>query len=225
MRRMVLLPGMDGTGLLYRDFVRHAPPGFETDVVPLPGEPLSYAELAERIAPRLTAGCVVVAESFSGPIGVRLALMAPIGALVLCNTFVRPPLPSLLRFLALPLLFHLPVPVAAVRRWMVGPDAPDELVARVRETIASVPPALLASRLRSVLAADEADALAGCTVPVLHLRGADDRLVGERGARGIAGSPCVTVATIPGPHLLLQARPEAAWSAVARFLASPGIEL
>jgi pimeloyl-ACP methyl ester carboxylesterase len=224
MRRIVLLPGMDGTGLLYRDFVRHAPAGFETEVVRLPAEPLPYAGLARRIAPALTPGCVVVAESFSGPIGIRLARIAPIGALVLCNSFVAPPLPSILRFLALPLLFRAPVPAAAVRRWMAGANAPDELVARIRETIASVPPALLASRLRSVLAADEADALAGCAVPVLHLRGADDRLVRERSGRRIAESPCVTVARIPGPHLLLQAQPAAAWSAIARFLASPRVE-
>jgi pimeloyl-[acyl-carrier protein] methyl ester esterase len=222
--RIVLLPGMDGTGLLYRDFVRHAPAGFETDVVRLPDEPLPYAELARRMAPTLTPGCVVVAESFSGPIGIRLARMAPIGALVLCNTFVAPPLPSILRFLAIPLLFRAPVPAAAVRRWMAGPDAPDELVARIREAIASVPPALLASRLRSVLTADETDALAGCAAPVLHLRGVDDRLVRERGARGIAGSPRVTVARIPGPHLLLQAEPVAAWSAIVRFLSSPRVD-
>jgi pimeloyl-ACP methyl ester carboxylesterase len=222
--KIVLLPGMDGTGLLYRDFVRHAPAGFETEIVRLPDEPLSYGELARRIAPALAPGCVVVAESFSGPIGIRLARMAPIGALVLCNSFVAPPVPSILRFLALPLLFRLPVPAAAVRRWMAGADAPDELVARIRETIASVPPALLASRLRNVLAVDEAETLAGCTVPVLHLRGADDRLVRERSGRGIAKSPRVTVARIPGPHLLLQARPVAAWNEIVRFLSSPRVD-
>lgn len=217
MRRIVLLPGMDGTGLLYRDFVRHAPAGFDAEIVPLPPEPLTYAELARRMAPAIAPGCIVVAESFSGPIGVRVAGMRPIAGLVLCNSFVRPPLPSFLRFLAVPLLFRARLPAAAVRRWLAGPDAPDELVARIREIIASVPPALLASRLASVLAVDEADALARCPVPVLYLRGEDDRLVRERSVRAMSRSARVSVVRIPGPHMLLQAGPEAAWRAISRF--------
>ena len=47
MRRIVLLPGLDGTGALFDDFVRTAPATVRCDVVSLPQEPLGYAELVE----------------------------------------------------------------------------------------------------------------------------------------------------------------------------------
>ena len=60
----VLLPGLDGTGDLFDVFVAHAPHDVEC-----------------------------IAESFSGPIGVRLAARFPerVTRLVLCNSFVTPP--------------------------------------------------------------------------------------------------------------------------------------
>src|SRR6476620_579029 len=139
MRRIVLLPGLDGTGALFDDFVRAAPATVRCDVVSLPQEPLGYAELVERIAPRLQLGpdTIVLAESFSGPLAILLAERQQIAALVLCNSFVTPPRPR--AFAALPLapFLHLPLPAAVVRRFLVGSDAPDALVERVRVAVAS----------------------------------------------------------------------------------------
>lgn len=211
---------MDGTGRLFRRFVAHAPPGLAPEVVALPAEPLSYAALAARLAPalRLDRGCVLVAESFSGPLAARLAAEHAVGALVLCNTFVAPPRGRALRGLASPALFRWSPPRWVVRHLLVGPDAPPALVDEVRAAIASVPSAVLAARLAEVLRADAGAWLARSSAPLLDLRGTADRLVPERCHRRVAAARPAAVARVAGPHFLLQAAPERAWAAITAWL-------
>jgi pimeloyl-[acyl-carrier protein] methyl ester esterase len=224
MTRVVLLPGMDGTGRLFRGlfrgFVEHAPAGFAPEPVTLPAQPMAHDALARRLGPALglDGGCILVAESYSGPLALRLAAEHPVRALVLCNSFVAPPHHRALRLLALPLLFRLGPPRAAIRRFFVGPSASPALVDEVGAAVRSVPPRVLAARLAEVLSADAGEWLARCTAPLLYLRGTDDRLVPEAAVRRITDACSARVARIPGPHLLLQAAPAAAWAAITRFL-------
>jgi pimeloyl-ACP methyl ester carboxylesterase len=218
MRRVVLLPGLDGTGALFAGLVRAAGRDARLEPVALPPEPLGYAALAERLGPLLALrrDTVLVAESYSGPVAALLAAAHPVAALVLCNSFVTPPRAPALGLLARAPLFRLPLPARAVRRFLVGADAPDSLVAAVRAAVATQPPATLAARLRGVLAADAAGALARCTAPITYLRGTGDRLVPEASVSAVAqaASTAVTVVRLRGPHFLLQAEPEAAWRAL-----------
>jgi len=71
----------------------------------------------------------------------------------------------------------------------------------VATTIASVAPAVLARRIRSVLALDDARRFAQCTVPTLYLRGRDDRLVPDSSWRSMSRLRPLTIAEIPGPRL------------------------
>ncbi|HST58478.1 MAG TPA: hypothetical protein VLK84_07320 [Longimicrobium sp.] len=220
MRRVVLLPGMDGTGALFRGFVTHTPAGFAPEIAALPAEPATHDALARRMGPALglDRGCVLVAESYSGPLALRLAAEHPVAALVLVNSFVAPPRHRALRLLAMPLLFRLAPPRAAIRHFFVGPAASNALVDEVRTAVASVPPGVLAARLAEVLRADAGAWLARVTAPLLYLRGTEDRLVPEASVRRIAQARPMRIVRIPGPHLLLQAAPAAAWAAIARFV-------
>lgn len=229
-RRIVLLPGLDGTGALFEPFLSAAPAGVWPEAVALPAEPLGYAAFAARLADRVRPGpdTVLVAESFSGPIAVALAARHQVAALVLCNSFDAPPRPGLLlaplhavAAAGAPLFFRLRPPAALVRGYMVGPGAPDELVERVRAAVASVPPAVLAARLRAVVSVDAAGELARCGAPLLYVRGTEDRLVTEASVRAVlaAARGTAEVARLPGPHLLLQTAPQAAWRAISGWLA------
>jgi pimeloyl-ACP methyl ester carboxylesterase len=85
MRRIVLLPGLDGTGALFEGFMRAAPAGVSLDVVALPPKPSGYAELAEHLSStlRLSPDTILLAESFSGPLAITLAARHMVAALVL----------------------------------------------------------------------------------------------------------------------------------------------
>lgn len=99
--RWVLLPGMDGIGR-FRGFKEAL--GGETDCLALsypPDVPLGYDALTTRAREALPRDTdyILVAESFSGPIAIRLAAERPPGlrALVLAASFCRSPVRGLKR--------------------------------------------------------------------------------------------------------------------------------
>ncbi len=69
--KLVLLPGMDGTGELFAEFVAALAGEFETETVRYPTERcLSYAELENfvRAACPISGPFLLLAESFSTPL-------------------------------------------------------------------------------------------------------------------------------------------------------------
>lgn len=219
---IVLLPGLDGTGQLFARFIVAAPPQFAVTSIALPPEALSYNELADHVARNLPVGepVVVIAESFSGPVALALAVRRPVAALVLCDSFVAAPRWRPLRWFIWPVFFELRLPRFLVRRYMVGEAADDALVDHVAEVVASVPGSVLAARLRCVLNTDEVGSFARCTVPTLYIRATEDRLVPESASRRMAAVRPMPIAHVSGPHFLLQANPVGAWNAVTPFLKS-----
>lgn len=219
---IVLLPGLDGTGKLFERFIAAAPPQFSLTSIVLPAEALSYNELADHVARKLPVGepLIVIAESFSGPLALELAVRRRVAALVFCNSFVVAPRPRVLRWLIWPALFRLRLPRLLVRRYLVGDVVNDALVEDVAGVVASVPPSVLASRLRRVLDTDVAGAFQRCIVPTLYVRGTEDRLVPDSAWRRMTAFRPTSVALVPGPHFLLQANPVGAWKAISSFLKS-----
>ena len=218
------MPGLDGTGELFRGLIDTCPSTFRPRVLTYPRDrSLTTAELVARSTEMLGSEgkSLLIAESFSGPVAVRVARESGdrLLGIVLCNSFIRSPIPAILRTVPLSMVFAAPPPRWAVRRYLVGAGAPDDLVAQVRRTIRSVPPRVIAGRVRTVLRTDVRRELRECPVPVLYIRGTEDRLVGERSVREILeANPGVLVERIPGPHFLLQVAPAQAWGSVERFV-------
>jgi len=217
------MPGLDGTGTLLEEFARTAPASMIPAIATYPpDEPLSYEQLAPIAAAMLPGEgtCVIVAESFSGPLALRLAADAPPGlvGVVLCNTFIRPPRSSLWQFAPLALLTRLPLPSPLIRRYLLGPDAPEATLARFRAAVRTVRPKVLAHRIRTVLTTDAADLLRRCPVPILHLQARCDRLIPKRcHTRMLAIRPDLSTQTLDGTHLLLQTHSHDCWSAITAF--------
>lgn len=227
--KVLLLPGLDGSGRLFRWFEDMTPSGFECSRVRYPDEPdFGYPEYASLVVreylPR--EPCVLVAESFSGPVAVLVAAGRPEGvaAVVLCNSFVTPPRWRGLRHLPLSVLLGIRVPWIAAAMWLVGFGRASDFIEAIREANPGETAPVRASRLRAVLSVDVRSELARTAVPVMHLRGADDRLVRARSAhRTVAARPDIHAVTIPGPHLLLQVAPRESWRAICSWLQSSGL--
>src|SRR5690349_8746161 len=99
MLKVVLLPGMDGTGTLFAPFITALEDAASIKIITYPtDQPLGYAALECLIRDQLPANepFVLVAESFSGPIAIALAATPPAGLLgvVLCCSFTRNPRPA-----------------------------------------------------------------------------------------------------------------------------------
>lgn len=226
--KMILLPGMDGTGKLFDPLLQTLPPNFEPQVVAYPNQPVrSYEELlpqVKRVFPS-DSPFLLVAESFSGPLAIKLAAIQPanLEALILCATFAQNPWPALgwLHPLVNPLCFRLPPPRILIHYLLTGAEGSNALADRVLAMARSIKPEVIASRIRLVLKVDETQALKSCRVPILYLRATRDRLVGRRCADQILRlNPRAKIEEIDAPHLLLQSEPEKAISAISRFLKS-----
>jgi pimeloyl-[acyl-carrier protein] methyl ester esterase len=223
----VLLPGLDGTGRLFDPLLAVLAGGVTPQVLRYPSErAMGYGALEAEIAAELPPGpFAIIAESFAGPLALRLASRRPPGlvALVLVATFVSSPvtgaLSSTARALLRPWLPAVRIPAFAARRWLLGEGASDELVAWFASNLLEVATAVVASRVRDVLDVDATAALRGCTVPILYVTGTQDRLVSTRSGDEIRTlRPDVEHASVDAPHLVLQVAPAAAAQVIAAFL-------
>jgi pimeloyl-ACP methyl ester carboxylesterase len=226
-RKLVLLPGLDGTGRFLAEFTQAIAPVAAAQLVTYPGDAvLGYSELEVRVRAALPRDepYVLLAESFSGPIAIRIAAAPPPGltAVILCVTFAKTPYPAL-RWAR---HFVSRVPLRSLPRWLRAPllwgsMQPKRAPAQKLRAMAGVDARVLQNRLAEVLGVDVLVALPHIRVPALVLEASDDRLVPRSAtARLLRGLPTPRHVRIEGPHLLLQSRPAECAAAVAEFLNS-----
>ncbi|KAB8059121.1 alpha/beta hydrolase [Janthinobacterium sp. FT14W] len=224
---LVLLPGMDGTGRLFQRFdaLLRTQADMASLAIAYPATPLGYPALEAFVRERLPRDrpFIVLAESFSGPLGASLRADPPPGmrALILCCSFVRNPRPMLapLRHL-LDLVPLGALPGFALRQALLAPFATPDLQAELAGALAQLPSGVLRQRLRAVIMADATPELARGSLPVLYLRARHDRLVPPATAQQILRlAPGAQLVDIDAPHMLLQAAPAAAADAIAAFAA------
>jgi pimeloyl-ACP methyl ester carboxylesterase len=228
---VILLPGLDGTGRLLEPFVKALPLHLKASVIAFPADvPETYSELATRVRKVLPRDrpFAIVAESFSGPGAIEVAATKPSGlvALILVGTFVRQPvrfIPAWMRLLVPSYLFRLSPPVWLLRWLVAGDGAPEKLLFETRAAWRLVKPAVLASRFSEVLTVNVADRFLQVQVPILYVRGTQDRLLAQTTVQELQRlRPDLEVAPIEAPHFILQRCPVEAAAVVSRFLARYG---
>lgn len=228
--RVLLLPGIDGSGRLFGPLLAAEPRAFSPETLSYPPDrALGYDELAAIVRERLPRGrFVLLAESFSGPIAIRIAAERPRGlaALVLAATFLHRPLNPILhpiRGLVGARFFGVAMPAVLVRHFMAGADAPDGLVAEVQAAVAAVSPEVMAHRAAEALRVDARADLARVDAPILCLAATRDRLIRTDVAEEVlAIRPDAEIALVDAPHMVLQRCPQASLARIEEFLAHPG---
>lgn len=223
MTTIVLLPGMDGSGWLFADFV--AALAAKTQVVSYPpDQPLDYAELERLIEAVLPADepFILLGESFSGPLAISIASRSPplLRGVVLVCTFAKSPGPPIPRFLR-KLFSGLPIewtPVFVASGLLMGrydsPSLRRQLAAATRDVSRSV----WRTRMNAIFGVDVTEALAKIKLPILYLRATNDRVVPNEAFDVIAAaSSAVKLVEIEGPHALLQTKPKDAATVVRQF--------
>ena len=222
--RLLLLPGMDGTGLLFTPLVQPLPLSLQARVVAYPpDQPLGYNDLLPLVQAAAAEGgdFVVVGESFSGPLALMLATDRPFGlrGVVLCASFVRFPLPVPERWRGMvqPWMFRLQ-PLLLMSFVLLGRHGWGRLGRMLRAAVRSVSPVALAARARAVAGVDVTAELRNCPVPVLYLRAAEDWVV-RPGCWELVRSvrPDAEMAMLRGPHLILQVAPAESAAVLASF--------
>lgn len=218
---------MDGTGCLFEAFLHCLPAGMQTKIITYPTHiHLSYEQLEELVASQLpaTGDYTIIAESFSGPIALRLAGRAPtnLQAIVLVASFAYRPLAwkgSILARLPWSIIFRLPPPNFILRTFLLGTSPSADEVTRVRSALRKVRAQVLAARLQELLTSEYGNRQLPPNVRTVAIFAEDDRLLGRRARQSIAEvCPHAEIQFVSAPHLALQAAPAAIWSALQKLL-------
>ncbi|WP_028305322.1 alpha/beta fold hydrolase [Oceanospirillum maris] len=217
--KLVLLPGMDGTGILFKPLLDRLE-GVETQVITLPNYgPQDYLSLSRYVADHIgSQECVVLAESFSG--GIAEALLSQhdlnIKHVIFVASFLSNPA-GVLPYLAsvLPLQRSSKIPVIAPwleRKLLLGASASEETLSLFRCALDAVSGQILKKRLRQIFTYTSSSQL--FEVDATYIRAKDDVLVGDRAAEFNAAFSRLSVVDIAGPHFILQAQPSACCDAI-----------
>jgi pimeloyl-ACP methyl ester carboxylesterase len=206
---VVMLPGLDGSGDFFGKGTRYFEAFGQIEIVRYPRNgSQSYEALARFVELHLPVGApfIVVAESFSGPIGIKLASsnIARMCALVLIATFVKAPLGQTSKWIAklVDLAKFIIPPKAIIKYLLLGEDI-SNLAAPLRQFLNHHDRAALLERAKAALLCDESIALTKTRVPILALVANQDRLL--LGSLSMWGEfSNVEAVAIDGPHFLLQ---------------------
>ena len=211
--KLVLLPGLDGTGLLFQPFIDALPAGIDCIVVSYPASTkLSYQELIEFVVKELPEeDFILLGESFSGYIAYQVSLRQPkhLKSVVFVASFLEVPRPLLLKWsswLPMSLLLSVPIPNLIFNRFLLGKDASSELVFWVKNVISQVLPEVLSFRLEEVGSLQGCDQL--CEIPAAYLKASGDSLVPER-CQEMFEQRCKIFQSfkVYGSHFVLQTNP------------------
>ncbi len=209
--KVVLLPGMDGTGDLF-DSVLNDLTEYDCLVIPLPStDQQDYVSLVEYVKSKLPEGeCVLVAESFSGPIGAYLAQEEKVKGIVFVATFLTPPSKFLLamsQLLPIKFLSKLPGSGLVLQSMMFGHQATKELLNQFQSIIDHIDIKVLKSRLKAMRSLKFNGK--ELNTPSIYILPIKDRLVSKsKHHEFIKYFNQVQVKEVNGPHFVLQTNPK-----------------
>jgi len=211
--KIVLLPGLDGTGDLFKPFIEELPNNIDTLIISYPENiRQSYEELTELVINVLPEEeFILVGESFSGYIAYQVALRKPrnLKSIIFVATFLENPRPFLLgisSWFPRSLILSVPLPRYIVRQFLFSLTADEKIIDLFRQSIKQVSSHVLTFRLQEIAKLPQNQQF--CEVKATYIQATNDKLVPKK---------CVerfkkvfnnfNVFQIEGSHFVLQMNP------------------
>ncbi len=222
------LPGLHGTEELYDALKARLPGQIQAEFITLPTSgKQDYGTLSSWLDHELAHGPdqqrrLLIAESFSGPLALRWAEKRPdkVAGVVLAASYCDAPLNPGIALLPLRPLFMVRPPRKTLRHFLIGEDASEAEVARLRSVVQAIPAATLSKRARAILELMECDSPVLPDTPVMILQAQSDNLVPWEAQRKLeACYPSAQTHWIESPHLMFQRHPEQCLTYILEFAA------
>jgi len=217
-QKLLLLPGLDGTGQLFEPLLNalQNETKIEAQVIRYPvNETKTYQELIDFAGDIVQQhrSVNIIAESFSGPIGLKLFEKYPdrIKGLVLVASFITPPRKiwlKLMKFLPIESLLKIDIPNFLIRRYCLGDSASSELILQFKSALKSVSPKVIAHRLSELLKLDKEQFSQINSNKIDYIKALDDKLVPRSCTDELLRVISAELIVVKGPHFLLQTKPE-----------------
>lgn len=213
--KLIMLPGMDGTGKLFHPFIKEIPGSIECVTVSYPEkECLGYKELETYVIEKLPANedFVLLAESFSGPIGYLIAKrnLPNMKGMFFVASFLQSPkklLVNLVRFIPLSLLLAFPVPQWVIRNFILDKNADNNCIRMFTDTIKNVSSKVLSFRIKEV--SKLSLNIEKIEIKSYYIQALNDKFVSSDSVNSFAKiSDSLKVIKIDGPHFIMQTRPK-----------------
>ena len=225
-KNLVLLPGIDGTGLMFEPFLKVLRAPYRALVVSYPKDkPLHYYDLLPCIREVVPwkEPFSIIAESFAGPLALEFASRQweDVESVILCASFIASPFEPFVQFgqsILETAFFRKVPPLWLLQKYMTGENPPEPLVSKLKECLAEVSPEVLSYRTRMIANTNASQQLMRCKPPLVYIEATKDELVGSRGWEQIAEiRPDTAHFKVDAPHLLLQTRPQEALAVMERY--------
>jgi len=203
---------MDGTGNLFLPLLRYLKDE-DIQIVTLPNSGnQDYLSIMERVEEQLpTEDYIIVAESFSGPVGALLAKkqVTNLKGVVFVATFLSPPnklLLKLSKFIPVKAAIRLPGSQLLLRHFLLGYNASQEAVELFIETIKELDPNVIRKRIGTIQQLLLERMNVG--IPSVYIQAEQDKLIPFNKAEEFRQHfTDIELFTVKGPHFLLQSNP------------------
>ena len=221
---LVLLPGLDGSGQLFDDLIIQLHPTIAYQIIRYPNNPdLGYDELTDFVRSQLplNKNIVLLGESFSGPIAIKLAALmgAQIKGLMLCCSFAANPrpaltfLPKILPDFAYKLAFS-----RSFLHLLLGQLASPKTHQSLKDVMQNLPLEVIKARLISVTHVNVTEQFRELALPMIYFRAQNDLLVPKKTAAYLQQlNSQIGIKEFQGTHFLLQTNPQETAAEIYRF--------
>jgi surfactin synthase thioesterase subunit len=221
--KIILLPGLDGTGALFKPFIDLLPKDIEPVIIQYPlNEQLTYSEICDLVMSQLPEDeeYILVGESFSGPIVYEIAYKKPknIKSVIFIASFLSNPRPNilkLLRFVPLKLMLFMPIPRFIVKLFVLGGLANDEIMKLFMATIKRIPANQLVFRLNEIAKLTMKEYK--CNVKAIYIQASSDKLVPKKSLEEFKDKfKELKIFKVEGSHFVMQVNPSSCLKVIVR---------
>jgi pimeloyl-ACP methyl ester carboxylesterase len=211
--KLILLPGMDGTGKLFEPMLSALPPLIEAEVITLSSLYEDHIKAqADEVAKLIGDQEVVIfAESYSGLIAYELAQIDNLNIkhIVFAASFLSRP-SYLSKFGAIAPLFLLRlnlVPTFFLSWFLFGSCERNDLVQLFNQALELVTNSTLKARLKTIAALTEPKK--SFKIPCTYIQATKDKLVSQKSMKSFQ-KLCINLNTklVNGGHFIAQSNPE-----------------
>ncbi len=222
--KIVLLPGLDGTGKLFKPFIEALPKSIETEIISYDKQKRqSYQELIDFVISKLPQdNYILLAESFSGYIAYKIALKKPknLKHIIFVATFLKNPRPILLNFILYSPILYLPLPKFLIKLLFFDFSTNNSTIELFQDVIKKIPIKILYFRLHEIKKLKLENKK--LTLPVTFIQANNDQLVPKNSINDWK-SICkkINLFQIDGKHFILQSNPNMCVNALKPLLSKP----
>ncbi len=213
--KLMLLPGLDGTGKLFEPLLSEIQNERTIEVISYPDDKeLTYSELLSYVDKIIQNenSIYIIAESFSGSIALKLLKKHKniIKGIILIASFITPPSKYLLKisnFLPVKSILKINIPNFLIRHYCLGYETTNKQINQFKKNIKLVNSNVLAFRLKELLKLKKKEHTTSYNCKIIYIQASNDKLVSSHCLKELSSIFKIEIAVIKGSHFLLQTKP------------------